>query len=136
MRQIAGVLALTVLLVTSGCSGDDEPAPVISTAATVAASSAAAEIVDDPPGTLTCTALAAAVADASLMQDGVVDGIVGASSTADAPVADAAQALAVAYTQASASKGTESEPDAVAAVSAAAADMVQVCADSGLQTVG
>ncbi|MFF5084296.1 hypothetical protein ACFY36_45240 [Actinoplanes sp. NPDC000266] len=135
MRQIAGCLALAALLVPAGCSSKPAPTPAVSTAAT-SAPSAAAEIADDPPGTLTCTALAAAVADASLMQEGVVDGIVNVSATADAPVADAAQALAVAYTQASASEGTESEPDAVAAVSAAAADMAQVCADSGLQTVG
>ncbi|MEV4352372.1 hypothetical protein AB0J83_48590 [Actinoplanes sp. NPDC049596] len=135
MRQIATPVALALLL--AGCADDGKqpvPAPVAS--ATVSESSAASAIADDPPGTLACAALAVAVTDASLMEPGVVDGIVGASGTADAPVADAAAALATAYTQAAAAKGTESEPDAVAAVSAAAADMSSVCADSGLQTVG
>jgi hypothetical protein len=70
------------------------------------------------------------------MEPGVVDRIVAASSTADAPVADAAQRLAAAYAKATTSKGTSQEPDAVAAVSAAAADMAGVCAESGLESAG
>ncbi|WP_229829901.1 hypothetical protein [Actinoplanes ianthinogenes] len=87
--------------------------------------------MDDPPGLLTCRALARAIREASLMRPGVVQGIVDVSGTADAPVADAAARLAQAYRTALASRGAQGEPDAVAAVSAAAADMAQVCADSG-----
>jgi hypothetical protein len=70
------------------------------------------------------------------MEPGVVDHIATAASTADAPVADAAQRLAAAYAKATTSKGTSQEPDAVAAVSAAAADMAGVCAESGLESAG
>lgn len=89
-----------------------------------------------PPGTLTCAELGEAIKRASLMQPGVVDGIVRTSGTADAPVADAAQRLATAYATAVAAKGGDREPDAVAAVSAAAADMEGVCDESGLATAG
>ena len=89
-----------------------------------------------PPGTLTCAELGGAIQRASLMQPGVVDGIVRTSGTADAPVADAAQRLVAAYVSAVAAKGSDSEPDAVAAVSAAAADMEGVCEQSGLATTG
>jgi hypothetical protein len=93
-------------------------------------------LIDDPPGTLTCAALATAIADSSLMAPGVVDGVVRSSGTADAPVADAAQRLGAAYAVAISSAGTDQEPDAVAAVGAAASDMSSVCSDSGLRTVG
>jgi enoyl-CoA hydratase/carnithine racemase len=89
-----------------------------------------------PPGTLTCAELGKAIKQASVMQPGVVDRIVAASASADAPVADAAQRLATAYAKAVASKNTADEPDAVAAVSAAAADMDGVCGESGLESVG
>ena len=92
--------------------------------------------MDDPPGTITCHKLAAAVANAALMEPGVVDDIVAASSTADAPVADSAHRLAATYASALTAKGSAGEPDAIAAVSAAGADMSGVCADSGLETVG
>ncbi|HEY0001383.1 MAG TPA: hypothetical protein VGB74_13070 [Actinoplanes sp.] len=92
--------------------------------------------VDEPPGTITCTLLGEAVSAATLMDPGVIDSIVAAASTADAPVADAAQRLATAYAAALTSRGAEGEPDAVAAVSAAATDMSGVCADSGLRSVG
>jgi len=88
------------------------------------------------PGTRTCAALTTAITRATLMDPGVVDRIVAASSTADAPVADAAQRLAAAYARATASRGAAQEPDAVAAVSAAAADMAGVCAESGLESAG
>ena len=91
---------------------------------------------EDMPGPNACAALKAAVADGRLMTPGVVDAIVRASATADAPVTDAAQRLAVAYAAATAAVGTEDEPDTVAAVSAAGADMTSVCNDSGLDTVG
>jgi hypothetical protein len=70
------------------------------------------------------------------MNPGVVADITTASGTADAPVADAARALSTAYTRAVAAHGTDAEPDAVAAVSAAAAELVAICGDSGLETVG
>lgn len=92
MRQIAGLTALVALLLPAACSAESEPAPApaFPPAASVE-SSASAELADDPPGTLACAALAGAVTDASLMERGVVAGIVEASATADAPVADAAQ---------------------------------------------
>jgi hypothetical protein len=91
---------------------------------------------DDPPGTNTCRLLAAAIGKSSLMDAGVVDAIAAASGTADAPVADAAGRLATAYGKAVKARGTTGEPDAVAGVSAAAADMSKICADSGLRTAG
>jgi hypothetical protein len=97
---------------------------------------ATAPSADDPPGAITCAKLAAAISAVTIMDPGVVDGIVTASNTADAPVADAAQRLASAYAAAVAAKGSDDEPDAVAGVSAAAADMSGVCDDSGLETVG
>jgi hypothetical protein len=66
----------------------------------------------------------------------VVTDIADAAGTADAPVADAAQTLATAYTTAVAAHGQATEPDAIAAVSAAAAELVKICSDSGLETVG
>jgi len=89
-----------------------------------------------PPGTLTCAELGDSIRRASLMQQGVVDGIIRTSGTADAPVASAAQRLAAAYAVAVVAKGSEGEPDAVAAVSAAAVDMQGVCEQSGLATTG
>ncbi len=59
-----------------------------------------------------------------------------ASTTADAPIADSAQRLAAAYAGAVSARGTESEPDAVAAVSAAGVEMSTVCEQSGLEPVG
>ncbi len=91
---------------------------------------------DDPPGSVACARLAQAIADASLMDDGVVAGVAAVSATADAPIADAAERLATAYAEAVAARSTDVEPDAVAAVSAAAADMAGVCSDSGLSTTG
>jgi hypothetical protein len=93
-------------------------------------------LVDDPPGSLTCGELKTAVDSGGLMEPGVVDRIVRLSGTADAPVADAARRLASAYAAATAAHGTDDEPDAVAAVSSAGADMMQVCDESGLETVG
>jgi acetyl-CoA carboxylase alpha subunit len=85
---------------------------------------------------ITCARLAVAISAGSLMDPGVVDGIVNAAGTADAPVSDAADRLKNAYTQAVAAKNKANEPDAIAAVSAAASDMSGVCADSGLRTTG
>ncbi|MDY7084347.1 MAG: hypothetical protein SYR96_04515 [Actinomycetota bacterium] len=129
MRQIPAAV-LAVLLV-GGCGSGDEK-PRIAPSPSVEVSPAE----DEPPGALACAALDQAMDDASLMQAGVVDTIVKASATADAPVADAAERLRTAYGKAVSSAGTESEPDAVAAVGAAASDMSSVCSDSGLRTVG
>jgi hypothetical protein len=95
-----------------------------------------AEASGAPPGTRTCADLNTAITQGTLTDPGVVDRIVAASATADAPVADAAQRLAAAYARAAASKGTAQEPDAVAAVSAAASDMAGVCDESGLESAG
>lgn len=70
------------------------------------------------------------------MEAGVINAIVAAGATADAPVADAAGRLSTAYTKALAAEGKDDEPDAIAAVSAAGADMSGVCDDSGLESVG
>ncbi|WIM97474.1 hypothetical protein ACTOB_001000 [Actinoplanes oblitus] len=160
MARFAGFVALTLVagLAGSGCGSTTRPSAPIAPGTAGASASAGPGVtgsasagpspaavppspgpsvaggpapVDDPPGLLTCRALAAAIRDASLMQPGVIPAIVDVSGTADAPVADAAARLAEAYRKAVASQGTAGEPDAVAAVSAAAADMSQVCADSG-----
>ncbi|RZU52313.1 hypothetical protein EV385_4164 [Krasilnikovia cinnamomea] len=127
-RSPIAVVLLALLL--TGCGGGSPP-PASSPAPTSASAA-----VDDPPGTITCARLTQAITDATLMQPGVVDSIVAASTTADAPVADAARRLGEAYAAAVAAHGTADEPDAVAAVSAAAAEMSQVCVDSGLETAG
>lgn len=131
--------------VLTACSATPSP-PIVSSpagtvaspAGTVAAPTASGDgaLVDEPPGSLTCGELKTAVNGATLMEPGVVDGIVRISSTADAPVADSARRLAVAYASAVAAHGSEGEPDAIAAVSMAGAEMTQVCVDSGLDTVG
>jgi len=146
MRLVFGLLACLLL---AGCggggSGNDRPAaspspPLPSvpdlpgtpgTLPTVIDS-----IVDNPPGSIACARLAAAVAAGSFMTAGVVDGIVAASATADAPLADAAHRLGDAYVAAIAARNKADEPDKIAAVATAASDMSGVCAKSGLQTVG
>ncbi|MGW4945506.1 hypothetical protein ACWEOZ_28390 [Actinoplanes sp. NPDC004185] len=115
------------------------PAPEPASPPPAGASSApapSATPVDEPPGAIACGKAVRAVSDASLMNPGVVADITAASATADAPVADAAQALSAAYTNAVAAHDTDAEPDAVAAVSAAAAELVKICGDSGLETAG
>lgn len=92
--------------------------------------------VDEPPGIKACTLLADAIARSTLMNAEVIDGIVAASTTANASVAGAARRLGEAYGKAIDAKGTEEEPDRIAGVSAAAADMSTICADSGLRSVG
>src|SRR4051812_11483214 len=137
MRSLSAAAILLTALV-AGCSSDS-PAPVGSAVARAAGAPSATDsgpMTDDPPGTNTCTLLVSAVNDATLMEAGVVDAIARASSTADAPVADAAQRLAAAYAAAVAVKGADSEPDAVAAVSAAGSEMATVCDESGLAQVG
>ncbi|AGZ39641.1 hypothetical protein AFR_06760 [Actinoplanes friuliensis DSM 7358] len=125
------LLLVLIAAVTTGCSDDTQPPA----AAPTPSASVAAQL-DDPPGTLTCTKVVSAVREGTLMTPGVVTDIVTASTTADAPVADEAQRLSTAFTAAVAAHNTDNEPDAIAAVSAAAAAMVKVCGDSGLETVG
>ncbi|GAB1645302.1 hypothetical protein [Krasilnikovia sp. MM14-A1259] len=125
------LIAVVLLVALAGCSGGPATPPAPTTA-----SPSAGTVADDPPGTVTCGKLTRAIADGTLMQPGVVDDIVAASATADAPVADAARRLGEAYEAAVAVHGTDREPDAVAAVSAAASEMSKVCEDSGLETVG
>lgn len=81
---------------------------------------------------ISCALLADSLEDGSLMAPGVVDGIVAASRTADAPVADSADRLKLTYDAALNAAGKANEPDAVAAVGASASEMSDVCADSGL----
>lgn len=126
------LITAILLVAVAGCGSAPEQPVTPSPPTSVAASTGA----DDPPGILTCTALAASIAESSLMVPGVVDEVVRASVTADAPVADAAQRLGAAYATAVSAAGTDQEPDAVAAVGAAASDMSSVCSDSGLKTVG
>ena len=123
--------ALLGLVLLAGCSGN--PQHVVSPSMGAAASGGPA---DEPPGKLACKSLSGAVDAATLMNPGVVDGIVRASGTADAPVADAAQRLAVAYAAAVNAHGTDGEPDAVAGVSVAGADMIKICQESGLDAAG
>jgi hypothetical protein len=131
----AALLALTVLFTGTACGRSAGPAASASPAPTVS-SAASPAVVDDPAGSVACAALQRAVTRATLMDPGVVDAIVRASRTADAPVADAAERLAAAYASAVAAHGLETEPDAIAAVSVAGADMTGACSDSGLDTVG
>jgi hypothetical protein len=120
----------------AGCSSGS-PAPVASAVGDHAPfPSPSMAPVDDPPGTNTCKLLVAAINGATLMEPGVVEAIVAASSTADAPLADAAQRLGTAYTAAVAASTGPDEPDKVAAVSKAGSDMAVVCDESDLATVG
>ena len=128
------VVALTVLLV--GCSGTEEPAPGPPAAAASSGETGTVAGPDNPPGTRTCSLLVQGVRNASLMQPGVVDAVVAASRSADAPIADAARRLAAAYASAVAARNTQEEPDAIANVSAAGAEMAGVCNDAGLESTG
>ena len=130
-RVLSPVLALALL--AGGCSREAPQTPGSTASAPIPADPSATE---DVPGEVACRALVAAVRDATLMNTGVVDTIGTASSTADAPIADAGRRLADAYRAATAARGTDTEPDAVAAVSAAGADMTRVCQESGLDAVG
>jgi hypothetical protein len=135
LTRLGGAVALVLTVgMVAGCGRDSGPAGVATSAAIVVASPSAA--LDDPPGANTCHLLVGAITNATLMEPGVVDAIVAAGATADAPVADSAQRLLTAYTAAVASNGTPDEPDKIAAVSKAGADMSGVCDDSGLESVG
>lgn len=146
---------LSVLIAGGPVAGCSDPSPDAATSPTAAAPSApaneppgasaapdngppgaAAAQVDEPPGTIACGKAVQAVRNATLMNPGVITDITAATGTADAPVADAAQRLSAAYSKAVAAHDTDAEPDAVAAVSAAAAELVKICGDSGLETAG
>jgi len=131
----SSLLVLTATLLIAGCS-DPAPAPVVAPSETVASSPDGVPSDEDPTGATACSLLKAAVNDATLMEPGVADAIAQAGSEADAPIADAGQRLATAYAAAVTARGKDTEPDAVAAVSAAGADMTSVCTESGLDTVG
>lgn len=130
-RLLSPVLALVML--AGGCSREAPRTPEATASAPIPADPSATE---DVPGEVACRALVAAVRDATLMNPGIVDAIAAAAVTADAPIADAGRRLADAYRTATAARGTDTEPDAVAAVSATGAEMSRVCQESGLDTVG
>jgi hypothetical protein len=132
MARPSSAAALALIVFLAGCAGGAQP----TAAGPASAGTSASAGPDDPPGAITCHLLALAVTDATLMEPGVVAAIVAASTTADAPVADSATRLSTAYASAVAAKNTDNEPDAIAAVSAAGADMSGVCDDSGLESVG
>jgi len=121
----------------AGCAHQShEPPAAAASASDNEPSGAAAALVDEPPGTIACGKAVQAVREATLMNPDVITDIANAAGTADAPVADAAQDLSAAYSKAVAAHDTDAEPDAVAAVSAAAAELVKICDDSGLETAG
>jgi hypothetical protein len=136
LRSWSAVIALPllalVLVLGGGCSADESGQPTPSSSWVPDDPS----VTEDQPGMLACGALSAALNDGTLMAAGVADAIVTSAGSADAPIADAAQRLRRAYNSATVSHGTDGEPDAVAAVSAAGLDMLSVCDDSGLKTVG
>ncbi|OJF10388.1 hypothetical protein EDD30_2587 [Couchioplanes caeruleus] len=125
--------ALLLLAVIAGCT---EPAGAPAPAPATAAPPSTPAVADEPPGALACGKIGEAVREGSLMQPGVITGVSASTATADAPVADAAARLQQAYEQAVKAQGAEEEPDLVAAVSGAAAEMVAVCSDSGLSSGG
>jgi hypothetical protein len=129
-RSLTAVLLLVLLALGASCS--DEPDPRTGAEPSPSPSAPA----DDPPGALTCGQVVTAVREGTLMVPGVVMDIAAASATADAPVADAAQRLSAAYAAAVKAEGRDEEPDAIAAVSAAGAEMAKACATAGLETAG
>ncbi|MFI5492961.1 hypothetical protein [Actinoplanes sp. NPDC051859] len=133
MSRSALMCALLALL--AGCTSPTAaPTPAPSAATGVPPSSP--PVADEPPGSLACGKIAVAVREGNLMQPGVVTGVSAATTTADAPVADAATRLQQAYELAVKAQGSDDEPDLIAAVSAAAAELVSVCSDSGLEIAG
>ena len=134
-RKVTLAVLLVAAAVLGGCSPDAPDAPAGTPTGAGGSPTVSATVADDPPGMITCRRLATAVSGGTLMDAGVIDAILTAADTADAPVADAAVRLSEAYAAARTAAGTAAEPDAVAAVSAAAVDMSNVCADSGLASV-
>jgi hypothetical protein len=70
------------------------------------------------------------------MQPGVTDAVVAASLSGGEDVAAEGRRLGAAYAAAVSARGTDGEPDAVAAVSATGADMRAFCVNAGLATAG
>jgi hypothetical protein len=141
MSRSLSVLPLSAVIIAimiPGCSSPADDPPATTAPASVRAdhSSADHSSADDLPGTVACGKAARALSDGTLMNPGVITDITHAAGTADAPVADAADHLSEAYTEAVGAHGTDAEPDAVAAVSRAAAELIKICRDSGLETVG
>ncbi|WP_203787911.1 hypothetical protein [Paractinoplanes rishiriensis] len=140
MHRLRAAAVFVLLCALVAACGADHPAPSeVPTGSAPSAggpSGAGAGVADEPPGMIACARLAESIEDGSLMTPGVVDGVLAASETADAPVADSADRLKRAYDAALAAAGNADEPDAVAAVSAAASEMSDVCGDSGLGTAG
>ena len=152
MSRLPAICALVLVAALAGCSAPatspqtappgSSPSvpspgdPAVGGPAAGGPSAGVPAVGDEPPGTLACGKISAAVRDGTMMQPGVVSDVRGSAATADAPVADAAARLQDAYDRAVRARGSEDEPDLVAGVSAAAAEMVSVCSDSGLETVG
>jgi hypothetical protein len=131
IRSLAVMVALATL---AGCSsGTPGASPAGRSLPNVTTASSAP---DQPPGAAACSLLVTAVKDATLMEPGVAEAIAAASRSGTPTVAAAGARLETAYATAVASRGGDGEPDAVAAVSAAGADMATTCADAGLETVG
>ena len=127
---------MSVVIAGSLLTGCTDPADVATPPPQTAASSATSAQVDEPPGSIACARAVRAVREATLMNPDVITDITAAAGTADAPVADAAQRLSAAYDAAVTAHDTDTEPDAVAAVSGAAAELVAICGDSGLGPAG
>ncbi|MEV4706453.1 hypothetical protein [Actinoplanes sp. NPDC049316] len=138
MSRFLPLCALALAASLAGCSDPAPeaagPTPAPSPAPSPEPSGSA--VVDEPPGTAACGKISEALRAGTIMQPGMVTDVSRSTATADAPVADAARRLQETYDRAVEAHGREDEPDRVAAVSAAAAEMVSVCADSGLETVG
>ena len=135
LRSWSAVLVLPLSVALAGGCTDDPPKqtpPAAATPAVVDGSSS----MNDGPGEITCEELATAVEYGTLMEAGVVDTIVTSAKAADAPIADGAAKLGTAYRTATESHGTEEEPDAIAAVSAAGATLMAVCDESAPDSVG
>ncbi|MGA5304553.1 hypothetical protein ACPCHT_31900 [Nucisporomicrobium flavum] len=137
MSRFLPFCAPVLAALLAGCSTPAAPpSPTPPAPAASPARPPSAAVADDPPGSVACGKISEAVREGTLMQPGVVSDVGRSTATADAPVADAAVRLQQAYDRAVAAQGRDDEPDRVAAVSAAAAQMVSVCADSGLATAG
>lgn len=128
-------VGLTVWGLVAGCGG--EPlAPISPEPALPASATATATATGDPAGAQACELVEQAVQEATLMDPGVVDGILAAEAAAEPAVSAAARALRAAHVAALAARGGATEPDAVAAVSSAGVDMAAVCRQSGLRPAG
>jgi hypothetical protein len=137
MLRSLSVVALSLLVGTAlaGC-GDDTPVATPTTPAPQISAFVSVGPTEARPGSAACALLVQAIEDATLMQPGVADAVVAASQSGDEDVAAEGRRLGAAYAAAISSRGTDGEPDAVAAVSAAGADMRALCVRAGLATAG